>query len=54
MAGNDIYREVTSQPKVSFFSRLSASIKGVLTGVVLFLATFLILWNNEGRAVQVA
>lgn len=38
----------------SWFSRLAESIKSVLVGLVLFVASFPVLWWNEGRAVQTA
>jgi hypothetical protein len=38
----------------SWGSRLSGSIKGVLFGIVLFLLSFVVLWWNEGRAVDTA
>lgn len=38
----------------SWFSRLAESIKSVLVGLILFVASFPILWWNEGRAVQTA
>ncbi|MCC5845326.1 MAG: TMEM43 family protein [Verrucomicrobia bacterium] len=41
--------KVTSQ---SWISRLGNSIKGILFGFVLFLGSFVLLWWNEGRAVQ--
>lgn len=48
---NKPYTEVTSQ---NYGSRLMGSIKGVLVGLVLFLAAFPVLWTNEGYAVRVA
>lgn len=36
----------------SWGSRLGDSIKGVLLGLVLFVASFVLLWWNEGRAVE--
>ncbi len=42
------FTEVTSQ---SWFSRIAASIKGVVVGLVLFVVAFPVLWWNEGRAV---
>jgi hypothetical protein len=36
----------------SWGSRLGASIKGVLFGLVLFFGSFVLLWWNEGRAVR--
>lgn len=38
----------------SWFSRLAESIKGVLVGLILFVASFPILFWNEGRAVTTA
>jgi hypothetical protein len=38
----------------SWGSRLMGSIKGVLSGIVLFILSFVVLWYNEGRAVKVA
>src|SRR5208337_768512 len=51
MAGEngDSYTESTSQ---SWGSRLMESIKGVLVGLVLFIAAFPVLWMNEGCAVK--
>jgi hypothetical protein len=45
----DTYREVTTQ---SWGSRLGGSIKGILFGIVLILAAFVLLFWNEGRAVK--
>ncbi len=45
---------VTKVTQHSWFERLSASIKGVLIGLVLFLVSFVVLWWNEGRAVKTA
>lgn len=45
----DQYREVTHQ---GWFSRIGDSIKGLLGGGLLFVASFPVLWWNEGRAVQ--
>lgn len=45
----DTYTETTRQ---SYFSRLGASIKGIVGGLVLFLAGFPVLFNNEGCAVR--
>jgi hypothetical protein len=47
----DSYTEVTSE---SWFERITAAIKGVLVGIVLFLVSFPLLWWNEGRAVDTA
>lgn len=43
---------VTEITNISWLSRIGSSIKGVLFGVVLFLASFVVLWWNEGRAVN--
>lgn len=43
--------ETSSQ---GWFSRILASIKGVLVGLVLVLASFPLLWVNEGCAVKIA
>ncbi|MBN2143571.1 MAG: TMEM43 family protein [Candidatus Aureabacteria bacterium] len=43
------FTEVTHQ---SWFSRIGNSIKGILVGVVLFVAAFPLLFWNEGRAVR--
>lgn len=48
---NDTVTRVSSQ---SWISRVGGSIKGVLVGVVLFVAAFPLLWMNEGRAVRTA
>lgn len=45
----DRYTETTSQ---SWFSRIGGAIKGVLFGTILFLASFVLLFWNEGRAVK--
>ncbi len=45
----DQFQEVSSQ---GWFSRIGESIKGLLFGGVLFVASFPLLWWNEGRAVQ--
>ncbi len=45
------YREVSSQ---SWFSRLGQSIKSVLVGLIFFVASFPLLFWNEGRAVKTA
>lgn len=47
----DHFSEVSSQ---GWFSRIGNSIKGILVGAVLFLASFALLWWNEGRAVDTA
>ena len=41
--------EVTTQ---GWFSRIMESIKGVLVGLICFVASFPLLWWNEGRSVQ--
>jgi hypothetical protein len=43
------YQEVT---KTSYGSRLGNSLKGIVTGLVLFVAATVLLWWNEGRAVK--
>jgi hypothetical protein len=45
----DQYTETTTQ---SWGSRITESIKGVIVGIILFLAAFPLLWWNEGSAVQ--
>jgi len=45
------YQEVT---KTSYGTRLGNSLKGILTGLVLFVAATVLLWWNEGRAVKTA
>lgn len=42
------YTEVT---RTSWFSRLGGAFKGILTGIILFLVAFPLLFWNEGRAV---
>ena len=42
---------VTEKTTISWGSRLSGSIKGVLFGILLFIAGFPVLFKNEGRAV---
>lgn len=37
-----------------WFQRIGDSIKGIITGLVLFLIAFPVLWLNEGRAVKTA
>ncbi len=49
MEDQDIFKEVTTE---SWGSRIIGSIKSVLFGIVLFLAAFVVLWLNEGRAVK--
>ncbi|WCL47758.1 TMEM43 family protein [Leptospira sp. GIMC2001] len=48
---NEPYTEVTSK---NYGQRLTESIKGVLTGAVLFIAAFPVLWMNEGCSVKTA
>jgi hypothetical protein len=47
----DSYTEVRTQ---SWFSRIRDSFIGVLLGLLLFTASFLVLWYNEGRSVKTA
>lgn len=51
MGDNESFSEVTSQ---SWFSRLGQSIKSVGTGLIILIASFPILWMNEGCAVKIA
>lgn len=46
--------QVTITTSESWFSRLKSSIGGVLFGVLLVIASFPVLWINEGRAVKTA
>jgi len=46
--------QVTEVTREGWFSRIVGSLKSVLVGLVLFLASFPLLWWNEGRAVQTA
>jgi len=46
---NDSFSEVTSE---NWFSRVGSSIKGILFGILLFIAAFPLLWWNEGRSVE--
>jgi hypothetical protein len=48
---NKPYTEVKSQ---NYGNRMMGSIKGVLVGLILFIAAFPVLWINEGYAVRVA
>ena len=43
------YQEVT---RTSYGSRLGSSLKGIFTGLLLFVAATALLWWNEGRAVK--
>jgi hypothetical protein len=45
----DSYTEVTEQ---SWFSRIGGAFKGIIFGLLLFLAAFVLLFWNEGRAVK--
>ncbi len=45
----DSYTEVTEQ---SWFSRIGGAFKGIIFGLILFLAAFALLFWNEGRAVK--
>lgn len=47
----DVVRSVTRN---SYGGRLQNSIKGVLIGIVLFIASFYVLWWNEGNFVKVS
>ncbi|HCD30909.1 MAG TPA: hypothetical protein DER01_00775 [Phycisphaerales bacterium] len=49
MSMSDQFTEITNE---SWFSRIGSSIKGILTGIVLILVAFPILFLNEGRAVK--
>ncbi|NOQ35491.1 MAG: hypothetical protein GQ569_06295, partial [Methylococcaceae bacterium] len=46
---NDSFSEVTSE---NWFSRIGNSIKGILFGIILFIAAFPLLWWNEGNSVK--
>ena len=45
----DAFTEITEE---SWFSRIGGAIKGIVIGLVLFIAAFPILFWNEGRAVR--
>ena len=45
----DTFNEITSE---SWLSRIGGAIKGVVIGLVLFIAAFPFLFWNEGRAVK--
>lgn len=47
-------QKITKVTRQSWGSRIMESIKGVLFGLILFLASFVVLWWNEGRAVKTA
>ena len=51
MENQDSFTEVSTE---SWGSRIIGSIKSVLFGIALFLAAFILLWWNEGRAVKTA
>lgn len=44
----------TKSTTESWGSRLSGSVKGILFGILLFLISFVVIWWNEGRAVNTA
>lgn len=44
----------TEQSKTGLGGRFLQSIKGVLVGLLLFVAAFPVLWLNEGYAVRTA
>jgi len=46
---NDSFIEITSE---NWFSRIGDSIKGILFGIILFIAAFPLLWWNEGNSVK--
>ncbi len=46
---NDSFTEMTRE---SWLSRISGSIKGIIFGLLLFIAAFPLLWWNEGRSVE--
>ena len=48
---NDSYTETTHQ---GWFSRIGNSIKGILVGIVLIVASIILLFWNEGRSVTEA
>ncbi len=48
---SDTYTEVTHQ---GWFSRIGASIKGILFGIIIIPLCLILLWWNEGRAVTTA
>jgi hypothetical protein len=51
MSEGDEYSEVSYE---SWFSRIGKAFTGIIVGIVLFLISFVVLWWNEGRAVQTA
>jgi len=46
---DDLHTEITTE---SYFSRLGGSLKGILTGLLIFIIAFPLLFWNEGRAVK--
>lgn len=46
---NGSFTEVTSE---NWFSRVGSSIKGIILGLILFMAGFPLLWWNEGRSIE--
>jgi hypothetical protein len=50
---NQLSSQVTKVSKQSWFQRLGNSIKGILTGILLFIIAFPILIWNEGRSIQI-
>jgi hypothetical protein len=46
--------QYTEQTTIGWGSRLGQSLKGVIFGLILFIAAFPLLWWNEGRAVRTA
>jgi len=52
MTEQNISSKTTTIDKRSWFQRLGSSIRGVLTGLLLFIIAFPILIWNEGRAIQ--
>ncbi len=49
--GDDSFTETSSE---GWLSRLGGAFKGILVGIILFIASFPLLWWNEGRAVRTA
>ncbi|MFA7314563.1 MAG: TMEM43 family protein [Candidatus Magasanikbacteria bacterium] len=41
--------QVTQTTKIGFFERLSGAIKGIFIGLLIFIASFVVLYWNEGR-----
>lgn len=50
-SSNDTYVETT---ETSYGSRVKSSFGGIITGIILFIASFPLLWMNEGCAVKTA